>query len=136
MSKIENCEEDRSNQKILVVTESPQISTIITSKLERDGLRVFQSSSGKESLKLIESFCPELMVIDSVLPDMSGYELVQKVRTSSGVATLPIFILLDLLQERSAKDFLNSGATEVLVKPFRPTELSKKIRKVLALKRE
>ena len=119
-------------KKIFLATESPQIASIITSKLERDGLKVAWKSNGAESLRAIFAEPPDLMILDSVLPDVSGYELLGKIRGNPVTEAHPVFILLDTLQEYSEMDFIQQGADMVFIKPFRPTNLSKKIRKTLA----
>ena len=122
-----------SNRKILVVTESPQIASIVISKLERDGFKVFWKSTAAQSIEFIQSDAPNLAILDSILPDSSGYELLLKIRANPDSGTTPIFILLDTLQERSAEEFRQNGAQEVILKPFRPTDLSKKVRKIFQL---
>lgn len=119
-------------KNIFLATESPQIASIITSKLGRDGFQVLSKSNGLESFQAILSESPDLVVLDSILPDLSAYEILQKLRANSDTLMLPVFILLDTMQERSEEEFIRIGANFVFIKPFRPTNLSKKIRKILA----
>ena len=119
-------------KNIFLATESPQIASIITSKLERDGFKVLSKSNGLESLHIILAESPDLVVLDSILPDLNAYEILQKLRANPGTHELPVFILLDAMQERTEEEFIRIGADFVFIKPFRPTNLSKKIRKTLA----
>src|SRR3990172_1034452 len=112
--------------KIFLATESPQIASIIPSKLERDGFAVLCKSNGAEFFQAILSEPPDLAVLDSILPDLSAYEILQKLRAHPGTEKLPVFILLDALQEHSEEEFVRNGADLVFIKPFRPTNLSKK----------
>ena len=118
--------------KILIATDSPQIASILRSKLERDGFAVFWKPDGKSTLELVQSDSPDLLILDSILPDFSAFELLRQIRTLARLEDLPVFVLLDVLQERSAEEFLRCGAREVIPKLFRPTDLSKKIRKTLS----
>jgi len=119
-------------KNIFLATESPQIASIITSKMERDGFQVHSSSNGLETFKSILAESPLLVVLDSILPDLNAYEILQKLRANPGTHELPVFILLDAMQERTQEEFMGIGADFVFIKPFRPTNLSKKIRKTLA----
>ena len=118
--------------KILIATESPQIANILTAKLERDGFKVFWKPDGKRTLESVLKDPPDLLILDSILPDDSAFHLLEKFHALPGLEALPVFILLDVLQEHSAEEFLRGGARAVVQKPFRPTDLSKKIRKTLA----
>lgn len=120
------------SKKIFLATESPQIASIITSKLGRDGFEVLSKSNGLESLHTILAESPDLVVLDSILPDLNAFEILEKLRANPDFRQLPVFILLDTMQERSEQDFIHIGADFVFIKPFRPTNLSKKIRKTLA----
>ena len=121
-----------SPSKVVLATDSPQIASIIRAKLERDGLEVFWRPDGKAAIEFVQSNPPDLMIIDSILPDLSGLDLLERIRSLPGLESLPVFVLLDVLQEHSAEEFLRRQAQEVLPKPFRPTDLSKKIRKILS----
>ena len=118
---------------IIITTESPQIANILTTKLERDGFHVLWKSRGRDCLNSIESDAPSLVILDSILPDLSGTELIKSIRAAAGPETLPVFILLDVLQEHSQEDFIRCGANLVFKKPFRPTDISKNIRKTLGI---
>ena len=118
--------------KILIATDSPQIANILRSKLERDGFAVFWKQDGKSTLEFVRSDPPALLILDSILPEPSAFHLLGQIRSVLRFENLPVFVLLDVLQEYSAEDFLRCGAREVIPKPFRPTDLSKKIRKTLS----
>lgn len=126
-----NIEVRETSVKIIIATESPQIAGIVTSKLERDGFQVFWKPNAHQCLEFIDQEGARLAILDSVLPDMESGALVKEIRQRQSSEMLPIFVLLDRLQERTAEDFLSSGANAVIAKPFRPTDLSKKIRKIL-----
>lgn len=118
-------------KQILVVTDSPQIASILTSKLERDSFSVISKSSAQDALTLLHKENFSLAILDSLLPDRSAMELLKAIRSSFQQSALPIFILLDALQEHTAEEYFSAGANEVLSKPFRPTDVSKRITKIL-----
>lgn len=117
--------------QILIITESPQIASILVSKLERDGLSASWKPDGKRGFESIETEAPSLVILDSILPDLDSFRLLEKIRSFPGRNSLPVFVLLDVLQEHSLDEYLAAGARAVIQKPFRPTDISKKIRKAL-----
>ena len=117
--------------KILIVTESPQIASIVTSKLEREGMEVFWKRDGRQCLDSLRGQRTELVILESILPDRSGYEVLREIRSSPELGPVPAFVLLDVMQDKTEQDFLRAGASAVFVKPFRPTNLSKQIKKAL-----
>ena len=121
---------------ILIVTESPQIASIVTTKLERDGMRVSWQKDGERCLAFLTAERPDLIILESVLPDRSGFQLFEEIYSRDRLRAVPVFVLLDVMQDKTEADFLEAGAAQVFIKPFRPTVLSKKIRKTLSIENQ
>jgi DNA-binding response OmpR family regulator len=116
------------NNKILVIDDEPSVREVVQAYLEKDGYHVFVAGSGSEGLALAERIQPALIVLDLMLPDVSGEEICTEVRGRSDV---PILMLTAKASEEERIAGLVSGADDYLVKPFSPRELVARVRAVL-----
>lgn len=116
------------NNKILVIDDEPSVREVVQAYLEKDGYHVFVAGSGSEGLALAERVQPALIVLDLMLPDVSGEEICAEVRSRSDV---PILMLTARASEEERVAGLVSGADDYLVKPFSPRELVARVRAVL-----
>ncbi len=109
-----------NNIKILVVDDEEKILDIIKSYYQKEGYTVYTATSGKEALDLFNKINPNLLVLDLMLPDISGEDICVRVRKSSNV---PIIMLTAKIGENSRIKGLNIGADDYMEKPFSPREL-------------
>ncbi len=116
------------NNKIVVIDDESSVREVVQAYLERDGYDVFVAGSGSEGLALAERIQPALIVLDLMLPDISGEEICSEVRSRSDV---PILMLTAKASEDERVAGLVSGADDYLVKPFSPRELVARVRAVL-----
>jgi DNA-binding response OmpR family regulator len=116
------------NNKIVVIDDEPSVREVVQAYLEKDGYNVFVASSGSEGLALAERIQPALIVLDLMLPDVSGEDVCTEVRSRSDV---PILMLTAKAGEDERVAGLVSGADDYLVKPFSPRELVARVRAVL-----
>jgi DNA-binding response OmpR family regulator len=116
------------NERVLVVDDEPSVHEVVRAYLEREGFIVWSARDGREGLRLAEDRRPDLIVLDLMLPDLSGEEIAREVRRRSDVPIL-------MLTARSAEDDrvagLDLGADDYLTKPFSPRELVARIKAVL-----
>jgi two-component system response regulator RegX3 len=116
------------NERVLVVDDEPSVHEVVRAYLEREGFIVLSAHDGREALRLAEERRPALIVLDLMLPDVSGEEIAREVRRRSDVPIL-------MLTARSAEDDrvagLELGADDYLTKPFSPRELVARIKAVL-----
>jgi len=118
----------RENLKIVVIDDEPSVQEVARAYLENDGYRVFVAGNGAEGLALAERARPALIVLDLMLPDISGEEICREIRSRSDV---PILMLTAKASEEERVAGLVSGADDYLVKPFSPRELAARVRAVL-----
>jgi DNA-binding response OmpR family regulator len=113
---------------ILVVDDEESILESVTFALERDGYLTHSASSGIEALKMYHQAQPDLIVLDWMLPDLSGIDVCEELRRSSRV---PILMLTarDQLQDKVLG--LETGADDYLIKPFRFPELLARVKALL-----
>ena len=115
-------------QKILVVDDETSIVEFIEINLKRSNFDVLKAYTGTDGLLLLESEKPDLMVLDLMLPDMTGFDVCKKARLFSDV---PIIILTAKGDDYDKIVCLESGADDYMVKPFNPWELIARIQAIL-----
>ncbi|SDC35462.1 MULTISPECIES: response regulator transcription factor [unclassified Candidatus Frackibacter] len=114
--------------KILVVDDEEKITKVVKSYLEQDGYEVFLAYDGKQALKTYQDEELDLIVLDLMLPELTGEEVCKRIRTESD---LPIIMLTAKTTEEEKITGLNIGADDYLVKPFSPRELVARVRAIL-----
>jgi len=117
-----------AHKKILVVDDEKKIVDIVKAYLERDGYRVIVAYDGRLALQMARSESPDLIVLDLMLPEVSGWDVCRTLRTESNV---PIIMLTALDDDSDKIVGLELGADDYVVKPFNPKELVSRVRAVL-----
>ena len=116
------------NKKVVVIDDELSVQEVVRAYLERDGYLVYVAGSGREGLALAERTKPGLLVLDLMLPDVTGEEVAREVRSRSDV---PILMLTAKASEDERVDGLALGADDYLIKPFSPRELVARVRAIL-----
>ncbi len=106
---------------VLVIDDEPQIRRFISAGLELHGYQVHESENGSAGLKAAAKFQPNLIILDLILPDMNGLEVLESVRSWSDV---PIIVLSIQADEERKVQLLRIGADDYMVKPFGIAELA------------
>jgi len=116
------------NKKIVVIDDEQSVQDVVRGYLEKDGYFVYVAGNGREGLALAERTKPGLIVLDLMLPDVSGEEICREIRSRSDV---PILMLTAKASEDERVGGLALGADDYLTKPFSPRELVARVRAVL-----
>ena len=116
---------------ILVVEDEPAIQELIAINLKRAGHMVLCAGSAGQAKLLINNILPDLILLDWMLPDISGLELAKKIRREERTKSIPIIILTARIQEDDKIAGLEVGADDYITKPFSPRELISRIKAVL-----
>lgn len=114
--------------KILIVDDEASILDIVEAYLSAKGYQVFRALSGNEALTKVDVVQPDLIVLDLMLPGLSGLEVCKKIRDSS---TVPIIMLTAKTAEKDILEGLSLGADDYITKPFSPKELVVRVETVL-----
>ncbi len=116
------------NERVLVVDDEPNIIELVSLYLKREGYEVLFAGNGREALDLFFANPPDIVILDIMLPDIDGLELLRKMRKQSHV---PVIMLTAKESEVDKVVGLELGADDYLTKPFSPRELVARIRAVL-----
>jgi DNA-binding response OmpR family regulator len=117
-----------AGKKVLVVDDDTKTVELVKLYLNRDGYRVFTAGDGNEALRLARENHPDLIVLDLMLPGISGLEVCRILREESDV---PIIMLTALTTDEDRLMGLDLGADDYVTKPFSPRELAARVRAVL-----
>ena len=118
-------------QKILVVEDEPDIRKLVQYNLAQERFSVLEAEDGEEALKLLQHEKPSLVILDLMLPGLSGMELCKLLRQRSDTAKLPILMLTAKAGEADRIVGLEMGADDYLAKPFSPREMVARVRAIL-----
>jgi two-component system alkaline phosphatase synthesis response regulator PhoP len=117
-----------AGKKVLVVDDDVKTTELVKLYLNRDGYRVITAGDGHEALRLARENHPDLIVLDLMLPGISGLEVCRVLRNESDV---PIIMLTALTTDEDRLRGLDLGADDYVTKPFSPRELAARVRAVL-----
>lgn len=116
--------------KILIAEDEADISRLLSRILEAEGYQTLQAFSGTEALSLIEREEPDLLLLDLMLPGLSGEELLEKLREERH-CSFPVLILSAKSALGDKVSLLKSGADDYITKPFEPEEVTARIQAAL-----
>jgi len=116
---------------ILVVEDEPAIQELISAALQHAGHRVMRAYSAEEAVPLVNGTLPDVVLLDWMLPGMSGIQFARRLRGEDRTRDLPIIMLTARGEEQDKVAGLDAGADDYLTKPFSPRELVARIKAVL-----
>lgn len=117
--------------KILLVDDDPSVLKLVSISLKKAGYEVETASDGIEGLKKMESFRPDLIISDVVMPEMDGITFCKKIREESSNPMIPFIFMTSLSDEKHEIRGYRAGADEYLVKPVERSLLLEKVEKLL-----
>jgi two-component system, OmpR family, phosphate regulon response regulator PhoB len=115
----------------LVAEDEPAIATLIRYNLERAGFQVLVAVDGAQALRLAGEYRPDVLLLDWMLPVLSGLEVCRQVRLGSTTRDIPVLMITARGEEDDRVQGLETGADDYLTKPFSPAELLARIKAVL-----
>jgi two-component system phosphate regulon response regulator PhoB len=116
---------------VLIVEDEADLVTLLKYNLEKENFRTLSAGDGEEALLLASEQVPSLVLLDWMLPLMSGLEVCRQMRRNPKTRDIPIIMLTARGEEADKVRGLNSGADDYIAKPFSPTELIARMRAVL-----
>jgi two-component system phosphate regulon response regulator PhoB len=116
---------------ILVVEDEPGIQEVLKFNLGQHGHDVIVAGDGEDAMSLLRGALPDLILLDWMLPGMSGVDVAKRVRADARLRAIPIIMLTARTEERDKVQGLDIGADDYITKPFSPRELMARIKAVL-----
>ncbi len=118
----------REARTILVVDDEQRIAEAVAMNLELEGYQVITAGGGQEAIEKVTREMPDLVILDVMMPDMDGFETLQRIRE---VSTTPVIMLTVRGDESDRVRGLDLGADDYMTKPFSPKELVSRVRAVV-----
>jgi DNA-binding response OmpR family regulator len=116
----------KDKKKVLLVDDEKAILKVLSIKLRISGYDVVTAPGGQEALDLVKTECPDIMLLDVIMPGIDGFEVLQKLRPSS---QLPVIVLS--ARPENAQKALSLGANDFIAKPLDVDDLVKRIELLL-----
>ncbi|MGD2090862.1 MAG: response regulator [Candidatus Aminicenantes bacterium] len=118
-------------KRIMYVDDDPDLQDIVRLGLEtRAGFTVTCCDSGNQALEEIRDFKPDLVILDMVLPGMSGLHLLERMRELRGVPWIPVIFLTSKISPQQVEEYKELGVIGVINKPLNPLELRDRVRDI------
>ncbi len=116
------------NKLILVVDDEERMARFIRLNLEHDGFQVIEANRGMQAIQMIRDRLPDVVILDVMMPDVDGFEVLQLIRENNQV---PVIMLTAKGEEEDKVKGLELGADDYVTKPFSPRELVSRVKAVL-----
>ena len=116
---------------VLVVEDEPSIQELIAASLRHSGYKVLRADSAEDAMLLVTEVLPDVVLLDWMLPGLSGIQYARRLRSEERTTGLPIIMLTARSDEHDKVSGLDAGADDYLTKPFSPRELQARIKAVL-----
>ncbi|MDY0087946.1 MAG: response regulator [Coriobacteriia bacterium] len=118
--------------RILVVDDEPHIVKLVSFALERNGHEILQAGDGAEGVRLAAEELPDLILMDVMMPVMTGYDALDRLKAESSTRDIPVVMLSAKSQEYEQEEGLRRGALQYICKPFTPRDLAQTVDTILA----
>lgn len=122
--------------KILIADDEEEIRDLLRFSLESEEYEVIETEDGEQALQKIKTEKPDLVILDVMMPKMTGYEVCEKIRSDGSTCLIPVIMLTSLAQTKDKVTGIKLGADEYLTKPFEPFELSIRVEGLIRRTRE
>jgi len=118
--------------KIMVVDDEENLLVLVKAILEQEGYEVITAENGKECLEKLKQVKPDLILMDMMMPGMTGKETLEKIRSDPKTKNLKVaFLTVARLSEVGKKDLKSMGVIDYITKPFNNTDLVNRVKKAL-----
>jgi two-component system sensor histidine kinase ChiS len=116
---------------VLIIDDEIHIRRLIAQMLELAGYQVLEAASGPEALRLIEETRPDVITCDIFMPGMTGFDVLEALKSEPATAEIPVIMLTALGQEKDTNRAMELGAADYVTKPFGTTKLAETIERQL-----
>lgn len=120
-----------SKKKILIIDDDPDIIKIVKFRLQYEGYEVFEAHEGAQGLEKVRSVHPDLVLLDLIMPKMTGYEVLQALKLDEALKDIPVLVLTVQNKKCDKKFGFSMGASGYICKPFVSEELIEKVKEMI-----
>ncbi|MGN0918775.1 MAG: response regulator [Oxalobacter sp.] len=124
----------KENSNILIVEDEPAIAELIAFTIKTAGFTPIVASRGNQALTILQRTNPDMVLLDWMLPDLSGISVLEKIRANPEIREMPVIMLTAKAHEQDKVSALDGGADDYITKPFSPKELVARIKALLRRK--
>ena len=117
--------------RVLIVDDDPVMHRLTTRALQNDGYVLTEATNGREALEVMRRETPDLVILDFVMPELDGLDVLRALRADPATVSLPVLMLTSQSDEGSTRAGFDAGATDYLTKPFSSPQLSARVRACL-----
>ena len=117
--------------KILIAEDEQDIRDLITFTLRFAGYQVIATTDGEEAYQVAKDILPDLILLDVRMPRLNGYDACKKIKTNDKMQHIPVVFLSAKGQEAEIQTGMDAGATEYIIKPFSPDQLTERVQAIL-----
>jgi len=117
--------------RVLIVDDDPVMRRLTTRALQNDGYVLTEATNGREALEVMRRETPDLVILDFVMPELDGLDVLRALRADPATVSLPVLMLTSQSDEGSTRAGFDAGATDYLTKPFSSPQLSARVRACL-----
>ena len=118
---------------IFIVDDDPDVRELVEYKLVQNGHEVLSATNGQDALRLVPDTRPALLLLDVMMPGLSGFDVLAELRADAATRALPIIMLTAKAQDADAERGFALGANDYVLKPFSPRELMNRVNAQLML---
>jgi CheY-like chemotaxis protein len=119
----ESSAEHRAGSTVLVVDDNPDSVTILRTILESRGFQVSAATSGAEALEMLKTLTPDLVLLDVMMPEMSGLDVLQQIKESAPTGRVPVILVTARTHDDDVLSGYQYGADYYITKPFTSKQL-------------
>ena len=120
-----------AQHSVLVADDDPDIRDLVVFKLEQAGFSVRAVADGNAALEVLEATTPDLVVLDVMMPGLSGLDVLRQIRAEQRLESVKVLLLTARARDTDVDDGYNTGADEYVTKPFSPRELLHRVNTLL-----
>ena len=121
----------QAGPSVLIVDDDERLREFVRVNLEAEGYVVREAGSARDGLDALDEEPPDLILLDVMMPEVDGWEMLRRVQERHGVGTIPVIMFSGKVDEQSASDAASRGATGFIGKPFDPRQLIESTRQLL-----
>jgi DNA-binding response OmpR family regulator len=121
----------QEKKNVIIVEDEKSLMMILEKLFESNGFDVIKANDGLEAINLLNSKTPDIMILDLMLPKLSGFKLLDIIREDTGLSDIPVIVLSARADRENRELALSLGAKRFIEKPFSPFQLLDEVKKII-----